>query len=62
MNKPLSAKQIIDATLRDIAPARFDLLKAIVDIEDAHLSDKGATTAAKVAAEIERFAKLQGVE
>jgi len=61
-NRPRLARDIIDGILAEIAPKRLELLRAIVALEDT-FSDKGrAYTAKNVAAEIERFAKVEAAE
>ncbi len=56
---PKLAKDIIADIIREVSPDRHELLQHIVEIEDNHLSDKGATAAPLIAAEIERAAKLE---
>ena len=59
VNRPRLARDIIDSILTEIAPARLELLRAIVVLEDT-FSDKGrAWTVKNVAAEIERVAKTE---
>jgi len=59
MDKPRLARDIINEILAEVSPTRYELLRKIVEIEDYHLSDKGTTTIALVAAEIERVAKTE---
>lgn len=60
MDRPRLAKDIINDILAEVMPARLELVRKIVEIEDTHLSDRGMTTATTlIAAEIERAAKVE---
>lgn len=59
MNRPRLARDMINDILAEVSPERQELLRKIVEIEDRHISEKGAAAISLVTAEIERVAKIE---